>query len=732
MLNELYQVSQAMERVGITGPRRHPRITPMGKNRELLLVRLNDDAEPSEVELIPGDMAGGLFRIKHGSSGSSFPGFNIPTPLLDPTCSPIDALNPLLERLCDLWQEKSPPTMQINHAMTEMALLSQPRTFTHRQVRQFKLSMVDLVGELQDIYGAAHPPELTNFTRLVDLVRRAEPGLCQFSRNLTDALLCAAKTADRNTLELIQRILFGVLNWNRRSSKLGETDYWIEKKKRDKDANQPIYLDVADVDHSHKPVAHPDTSKAINNVLIKAENQRDQAAQNEMDAFGNSGPLEDKYPTPKVAKLGDVKLFSVNTNEIKALDRYRLTGSGQFPASTPIVQKMNDALLYLGNEKTEEGVTWRGIPGNVANKGRTKNDLLIAYLEDAPDFQEELAELFGGQAQNFSDLDFSARTQPVLDALKGKMQREPNSKVRLLALCEIDKGRKQVSMHRSFRVQDVVSAARKWESGAGNTPPVSIWFYSRRDRATHWKSHFVPHPLDLTSVINQVWASDQKFGFRPSFQRAVTTSDAYDVFFADESASGQKSRLCLSLLLQRTSPLLTRLGSVKATRNWKDLSDSVRWQSRKTIPLLGILLQQLGHSKDRFMQDSTYQIGRLLALADSLHFQYCKWVRTSKENRRKGVVDAPSELLGNALFNFALDDPRTALARLAERIRPYKGWADTYSGDDAGLVHWFVRQMGDCEHHIDITELPERMEDVHKAQLLLGYLADHPKSETEG
>jgi hypothetical protein len=131
------------------------------------------------------------------------------------------------------------------------------------------------------------------------------------------------------------------------------------------------------------------------------------------------------------------------------------------------------------------------------------------------------------------------------------------------------------------------------------------------------------------------------------------------------------------------------------------------------------------------MKDSIYQVGRLLALADSLHFQYCKWVRTSDDKRKSGKVDAPSELLGNSLFNFALDNPVAALARLAERIRPYKGWADTYSGESAGLVHWFVRQLGECERQLDATGLPTRMEDIHKAQLLLGYLADHSKTETE-
>ena len=109
--------------------------------------------------------------------------------------------------------------------------------------------------------------------------------------------------------------------------------------------------------------------------------------------------------------------------------------------------------------------------------------------------------------------------------------------------------------------------------------------------------------------------------------------------------------------------------------------------------LTGIFLHQLNQHHEAFMKDSIYQVGRLLALADSLHFQYSKWVRTSDEKRKSGKVDAPSNCLGTHLFNFALDNPVAALARLAERIRPYKGWADTYSGESARLVHWFVRQI---------------------------------------
>ena len=73
MLNELSQVVTALQRVGIVTASRHPRINPMGKNRDLLVVRLDEIGNPAELEFIPGDKAAVLFRVEHGAVGSSFP-----------------------------------------------------------------------------------------------------------------------------------------------------------------------------------------------------------------------------------------------------------------------------------------------------------------------------------------------------------------------------------------------------------------------------------------------------------------------------------------------------------------------------------------------------------------------------------------------------------------------------------------------------------------------------------
>src|SRR5208283_1118105 len=518
--------------------------------------------------------------------------------------------------------------------------------------------------------------------------------------------------------------------WKKRADEVASPDYWKEKAKQDKNANQPVYLDLVSPDTAFCRVAHSETSALINQALIQTQSNAvvGEAEENELgeDAFGETAKLQDKFPAgPKVAELGNVKLFSVNTNEVQALQRYGFKGSQSFPVSSALVQKMSDALFYLASED-KRGITCRAIPSTQPDK----RDLLVAYLEGEPEERAPLAEMFGGEANSFSDADFEAIAQPVLEMLEGKVAAHENLNVRLLSFCPIDKAKKQISLNRCLCVRDVIRAVKAWEAGARNAPEVSVWFYDKNTKQPVFRSHTTPCPLELASVINRVWSSEAEGGFGSKYQRAVSVADAYDVFLADSPLARQKAAAALSMLIGRMSSVLAAVGDSKNRREWisknkPTLSDPVRWQSVKTVAFLGILLHQLGQHKKDFMQEPITQVGRLLALADSLHLQYCKHIRDGK---------SPSQLIGNALFNTALDQPVFALARLAERLNPYQAWARTFQSKDpdagVGLVKYFLGEIAACTAAIRLDELPQRMSDADKAKLLLGYLADHSKNET--
>lgn len=731
MLNELSQVVAALDTIGIVGTSRHQHIQPMGKNDDVLIVSVRNGALPEFVEVIRAEVAQNLLKFAPANNGPSFPGLNLPTPLRTLDAVPAEELTPAIENLLTLGKNKNAPSTALHDAIARLYKLSAPRVFAESQKNQFQRSCGEMVTHLREKLSST-PLGLVNFQRLLEQVDAAKPALPAFAESLAEKLVNSGSEHDRYALLIYQQILFGVLDWKKRTAQFGAPDYWKEKATQDKQpkyARQPIYFDLASLDSGSR-IARPDTGELVNQALLNADAALPQG-ENEgvsfgVDAFsGDSVELQDKFPSPKVAELGPVKLFSVNTNEVRALHRYGLGGSEVFPVSSALAQRMSDALLYLASEK-KRGSTCRAIPG--AHTG--KSDLLITYLEGVPEEREQLAEMFGGKAESFSDADFSAIAKPVIEMLEGKLAANADINVQLVAISSLDPGRRQISLNRRFRARDVIRAAKDWEAGARNAPEVSVWFYDKNLKKCVFRSHTTPSPLELASVINRVWSSEAEGGFGFKYQRAVSVADAYDVFLADSPLARQKAAAAFGLLIGRMIFLLAAVGNSKNRREWivknkPTLSDAVRWQSVKTIALLGILLHQLGqHSKD-FMQEPITQVGRLLALADSLHLQYCKHIRDGK---------SPSQLIGNAMFNTALEQPVFALARLAERLTPYQAWALTFQSKDpdagVGLVKYFLGEIAACTAAIRLDELPLRMTDADKAKLLLGYLADHPKTET--
>ena len=117
------------------------------------------------------------------------------------------------------------------------------------------------------------------------------------------------------------------------------------------------------------------------------------------------------------------------------------------------------------------------------------------------------------------------------------------------------------------------------------------------------------------------------------------------------------------------------------------------------------------------MASPAFLVGRLLALADSLHYQYCQGVRNSQ---------VPGQLLGNSLVATALETPQSALALYAQRILPYQAWARTCKANEKGpetLAKYFLAQLGEASSEISLLDIPVRASDADKAQLILGYLA---------
>ena len=120
------------------------------------------------------------------------------------------------------------------------------------------------------------------------------------------------------------------------------------------------------------------------------------------------------------------------------------------------------------------------------------------------------------------------------------------------------------------------------------------------------------------------------------------------------------------------------------------------------------------------MHSAPFMVGRMLALADTLHKEYCRHVRKK---------EVPPQLIGNALMSTAVDNPERGLARLRERLMIYQAWATKVQGDEYRLAKWTLGQMGLVSRELARLALPDRTDDADKAQMLLGYLA-RPEAKT--
>ena len=128
------------------------------------------------------------------------------------------------------------------------------------------------------------------------------------------------------------------------------------------------------------------------------------------------------------------------------------------------------------------------------------------------------------------------------------------------------------------------------------------------------------------------------------------------------------------------------------------------------------------------MDDAAFKLGQLLAAVDEIHVGYCM-------EMRNGSV--PPTLLGNAVLPMAQSDPVKALSLLSRRWKPYAAWVKRVDVSKAN--HWTVRRAASVARRVKSLshELHgnlgsgQRIDDVFRAELLLGYISGLPKARDE-
>lgn len=467
---------------------------------------------------------------------------------------------------------------------------------------------------------------------------------------------------------------------------------------------------------------------------------------------GETGRLvESTFPQPNLPILGQTYLFARN-KDIPANDRYGRFSADSMPVGQNTIIRLASAIEALTADK-REGITWRSIPG----ESPKQTDLLLAFVEtalDAPvaglvagedeaDFAEEAPETASTNAGDIAA--FEKRTERLIKAVQARVGADfTKTPVRFIVLRKVDPANRKVVYASTPTVGELHQAALNWAEGEKNVPSWLTLPIPKKDRRLTQSKPSHVTPLGLIGFTRQIF-------IRGSTQRqevaGLPASEVLALFVdqvvSDHSSAQRRVFRVLRLVLARRASLLMGMSHALRRRAIKKLDKhgDLRREALRTITVLAVLLHKLGR-KEKYMTDTAFKLGQLLAAADIVHAGYCADVRG-------GAL--PPSLLGNQIFTMAQTAPVKALATLCRRWKPYDGWArqatrdriladklvnskkqeDQNRGWDIKKAVRYAREMRPLAAALSQVLADCTVNDEFRAELLLGYLAGLPTARDE-
>jgi hypothetical protein len=716
MLSEAYLLADALKRAGITPDREHPRVKLPGKSGgPCLRIRLGAKGQVTAVEDVT-DEEWPNWTIREGNQ-NSFPVVRLTDPIVTVPNGDhfwqklrVDAKGKREKKKIPLPNHRSQmltdalaaghPTQadedfwrRLREKAFELWKYSTPGTGTHSAIRDFSRRFI----------RAARKPE-------------------KLLKAITATAVEAAGKERLHALDAVELLVVGTAPDER-----GER------------AAMKIQL-VFDLD-DRSLFSCEMRSHIIG--FLPAEREADPNDEEGMTPCSFTGTVAERQTTafPKVWLPILNKDFSLVSmfSDAPCNTRYRLTDAYVVPVSKSTARQIQDAMAYVV-DKSREGKTWRGVASGKFEMARgrkvERRDLLIAYVDGKPDLPAQLVELFGsGEAEEQKQ--FEVDSSAVCEALDGIERAHPGSRVNLFVLRKVSEGQAQVAIAESPSVKEVLDAATQWREGARNVPEITVPLPKTENRQAGDGTPRTPYPGQVVRLLEYQWVRDgssPRTGKgrpqKPNHEvQGISYRQVLDVMLRREGRWEATTDQMLHLTVQRLGPLLIGLFGMlqKVTPgNWKPLDDyppSSRETALLAASTMGILLHSIGRKKEVYMTETGFLVGRLLALADTLHREYCRLVRKNS---------IPPQLIGNSLMPVAADNPQDAVDRLRERMNIYKAWADKGDGEDIRLAKWAVGQMGDvCRQLAEQSLLPKQTDAAFRAELFLGYMARLAKAVNE-
>ena len=695
MLNELYQLSEALEKLGLLRITTHPNINAVVRESSLL-IEIDKTGAARGSRLLSPEETANLWRHSRGNH-HSFPAIRVQEPLLAKTES---------SKLAEIDWGKLELTEKLDCLNTLDFARVNPDC---SRIKISEWSLGELAFEAYPDY-----PKLGALEQLVKTFPRQQ-NYSEFLDSLThffkEKLSYIANEAE---VDMIKKLLVG--DWNE-----GRQQYM---------AGCMTYFDVYETDDFPNLVA----SAATRQALIELLTARDEAsyATGEQVQSPLSGEqqaaLIDKYPNPNLPLLGLTYLYS-KKEDTPCLTRYGTSGIQAYQIGRNESNAMNNALAFLTTPE-RKGVTWLA----ARDCRQDKPNLLLAYLADDPCNHALLAQALADPAAYESEEErleevesyFEALCTQVMGSTEEVLRKNPDSKVNLIMLESLDAGRKQVVYARILSLKQFTRNLQTWLQASENTPQVPPQL---RDRKMRRPKTLGPNDIVRLSKINYLRSGRIQFN-KQSF---TSLNEIYELYMPQEDLAAEDNQFIARFLdntLTTTGQLLIDAGHFQ-TVNYRGLTtaqkNSLLRNAKPTISLMAILLWHLNIRKENYVNSYSFNLGQLLQLADKLHKEYCKIVRNKgKDEESRGY---PPRFIGGEMLSIALQDPREGLNRLDERMPVYINWAKTAVGDGVGLAKYFLKQIGEVSYKLASASSPEDYGPEERAQLFLGYLATVPKED---
>ncbi|TWT84893.1 hypothetical protein CA13_63740 [Planctomycetes bacterium CA13] len=478
-----------------------------------------------------------------------------------------------------------------------------------------------------------------------------------------------------------------------------------------------VVLELSEQHEFEYPVNHPAVFDHLNNCLQGSDaSASDNSKALRPDAFAaTDGGREKSFPTVKMSRFGNINIRAMSRESLCQV-RYGVAESKSFPVAQTIRQQCKNALEWISRDQRKD-VTWCDITSISGSPS-----ILFAYPSHLPEQIPALAFLLNGDEDPTSlqtEGQFEACAETIAKALSGRKESEGSKEIVIFVLAKPDGFRTKVLYSHRCSESHLIKSAEDWQHGCLNIPEIQVRQFGReKGDKPQWRTPLIPFTTEIIGCLNTVWLRQ---GTHASSCKTVGVADSLSILLDHGETLNRTASNLLEVTLKNTIGLMLAVGQASRLGRVHAVARNQQKHQLLIPRILGLLLWKLGIPKGDYMKTPAFWVGRMLGLADQLHLQYCYHVR-------KGEI--PPQLVGNSLMSTALSTPEHALSVLAERMRPYQAWAQTvHTGENVGLAKYLLSHLSAVSIQLAELDIPTRTNDSDRATMLLGYLS-RPAKDT--